>query len=829
MRPTRLILLVAAGVCFQGIACGQSNSDKSNDELVREFYSKVALRNSRQECKAIAEEMHARGVKSNDRTLQARGLMRLAYCEIRYHSWGNKFRDKLRECESICRDQGTLEYAELLLFRGHMGKWRPRKLSQGISDLRTAILIASQIRDDILLAECHLRLADLVMLEGHSAVCRSHALHALTIAEHHGYESAVAYSLYLLASAFGHDGHTELELQYAQRLLELRPTDRFANQVVSQALKPEEFIRQERQILKEVPESGRKVTELDSMAFSHMLIGQALLRQGKAEEARESFILASQLFKKTGNDSNYIEMMIRSYMCRVDNNIPIKDSEAFLKMIQMPALEHIPSNLQGIARILEAMGRHELASHWRKRHRLVEYGTMITEHERAKEAANQRLNLELARRHLEEEVKAKQKSAWFYRIGLSGMFLLFAFSLLGFHLIGNRKAIAKLKQEVDVRKAAQAKNEELAQQLLQTQKLDALGTLSAGIAHDFNNTLQAVTLLAEAVKQEGDADFADNHHLNTILEVTQQGSTLTRGMLVFSGNHEARKTSQDLVALVKETEAMVKPMVPASIDISLQVGNTSESMIVNMDGAQIKQLLLNLVINAKDAMPEGGKLTIRVRQSDRQPSKALLIVSDTGEGMQDEVRTRIFEPFFTTKDRGHGTGLGLSMVHGIIEDHGGSIDVESKAGGGTTVTISLPTVNTYRSENSEPLQRPRPLERGCALLVEDNQYIRLGIRTRLERLGFHVYEAEDGLNALEVYDGMSNKPHLILMDVDLPQLDGQRTLAALRDKGALAPAIFMTGLSTNNIDGPVLAKPFSEDDLINAIVDVQKAATAVAT
>jgi len=699
-------------------------------------------------------------------------------------------------------------------------------MPRGVSDIEKAIVIAAQIEDDALQAEAHLRVADLFMIQGHASFARSHALYALRMFEGREEHPLAVQALQVLMLAFYKDdeinNQMQMALPYAERLLKVSPDSRLASAVVSRFSDPRGFIEQLRQELAKLAESNLSIMEQDRVGRRHAILAGCLADQGEIEEAIENFTRAAQYHKKSGNEVNYVDTQIRKYKCFVENKIPIDNVEAFIEMLQSPLLEYQPALVDDVIRILEKIDRPELATRWDEKRRIATDNRAKREHERAETAAAQYVELEAARRELVAKIEAEQSAAWLFRLVLGSAFLLFGFLFLTLYSIANRKALRKLEQEVEVREAAQAKNEELAQQLLHTQKLDALGTLSAGIAHDFNNTLQAVTMLAEVVKDAVAGDSASQGHLDTILEAAEQGSALTRGMLVFSGKHETIKSNRNIIKLARETVSMVKHMIPASITIELEVVSSSSEILVNMNDAQIKQVLLNLVINAKDAMPDGGTLSVHVSELEEKPNLVQLVVSDSGNGMSDDVKTKMFEPFFTTKDRGRGTGLGMSMTHGIVEDHGGTIEVESELGVGTTVTILLTRVRDEQNRSEAAAGVKVNADGDLVLLTEDNEHIRSGIRTKLEQLGFQVYEAEDGPGALQVYAGMTDKPDLVLMDVDLPGLAGPRCLEALREKGSTAPVIFITGLASSDIDGVVLSKPFNEAALVTAIREVQE-------
>lgn len=808
----------------EGTSCLPGANSPKTDQLAFKFYQLATERARYQDCREIAEEMCAIGVASGDQLQRARGLIRLAYCEIRFGRWGNDWRGKLGEVEGLLTKLGTLGYAELLLFRGHMVKWRPQvPLSLGISDVQAAIVIASQTQNDLLLVEAYNRLADLVLLEGQKAVCRSHALHALKVSDHLGYREGTRRALLILTQAFLFEDKADMALPYAKRLLKIEPSNAVACSALAHFNDSKGYANILRQANDELQALEPNPFQQDQLGRNHMLLGYLLSNRNKSQDAVDHFRLAAQCFKEARNTTNYISSLLKSYTLSLDRNVPIPNIDPLLKMIENREHGSLPLALADIVRILEATDHPSLAGKLRQQLRLASDLSTQREHERAETAATQRLQLENNRRDLEQQIESQKASARLFRITVASAFALFVFSLLAYHLIANRTTLRKLQAEALSREQAQAKSQELTQQLLRTQKLDALGTLSAGIAHDFNNTLHAISMLAELVKAGLEDDSSNQQHLDTILQVTQQGSSLTRGMLLFSRQHETVKSTGDLISLVRETVAMVRHMVPASISIFSEVTCGSSAILVDMNESQIKQVLLNLVINARDAMPEGGDLVVRVGQCNEElGDQAILTISDNGTGMTEEVQSRVFEPFFTTKDRGRGTGLGMSIAHGVLEDHGGSIRFESELGVGTTATLTLPTVHDQRCQSKDANLPVLQVNGDRVLLTEDNDYIRWGTKLKLEKLGFRVFEAKDGLDALDVHANMNGECGLVLMDIDLPGLGGPTCVDKLRSRGEKAPVIFMTGMSTSQIEGTVLAKPFTEQALQRAILDVRE-------
>ena len=824
-----IVFVAILAFSLHGVATADTDfSNDSTTALVRKYYDALLRDDGLNACRLIGEEMRSRGLDSEDRSLRARGLIRIAFCEIRFGTWKGIWRKKLKICERLCEKHGSIEHAELLMFRGHMARWRPNvKLKQGISDLESAIVIARQLEDNILHAEAEFRLAQLLTLEGHASTAQSHALLALKISNHCEYETGVSRSLAFLVRTLYNDRQYELALPYARRLLKISPENLHARTVVSQLSEPQKYVEELREKLDSFPETGLSARQHTQKARYDLVLANTLLEIGKAEEACHYFSESALHFEAAGNPTNYVDAKLLKYLVCVENDIPFDYDQPFFESLKdTDRFDFLPQKMMAITRILHAIDRPEVAAEIGEKLKTASLHNYGVEFKRVDEAMTQQLELDLSRRKLAREIEEEKTSTRNLVATLVGVFLLFSFLLLILHLVANRRALRKLEKEIKNREAAQAKSVELSHQLLQTQKLDALGTFSAGIAHDFNNTLQAIMSMTEMLQLGIDEDSSELEYVKAIQEVTQQGSALTRGMLVFSQTHGAEKTNQDLIALVGETESMVRRIVPASITISSEVACSSPTLSVEMNDSQIKQMLLNLVINAKDAMPDGGELSIRIRESQEAPVRAEIIVSDTGVGMTKEVKTKIFEPFFTTKGRGQGTGLGMSMAHGIVKDHGGSIAVKSSLGAGTQVTIQLPTATPKQDERQETVTSKFDSNGGVVLLTEDNEQIRKGVKLKLEHLGFEVLEAKDGFGALEAHSEMLGDLDLIMMDIDLPGLNGRECLQKLREKGETAPAIFMTGLSPNQIDGVVLPKPFSESALLQAITNVQQATTA---
>jgi PAS domain S-box-containing protein len=332
---------------------------------------------------------------------------------------------------------------------------------------------------------------------------------------------------------------------------------------------------------------------------------------------------------------------------------------------------------------------------------------------------------------------------------------------------------------------------QLEERLRQTQKMEALGQLAGGVAHDFNNILMAISGYAQAVQQDlapGDPHRAD---VAEVLRAAERGAGVTRQLLAFSRRQALETEVLDLGAVVRDLGGMLGQLLPRSVELRLPPAGATAYVCASR--AQLEQIVVNLTLNGRDAMPTGGTLTLRVRTGgagDR--GRAVLEVHDTGHGMSPEVCSRAFEPFFTTKRNGQGTGLGLATVYGLVAQFRGHIDIESAEGVGTTVTVAFPLAAGAPSPSPGRAAEPRAAGSARILLVEDEPAIRRLTRRALERAGYEVVEAPHGAAALGVLRAGA-AVDLLLTDVAMPELSGvelAREAAALRPA---LPVILMSG------------------------------------
>jgi PAS domain S-box-containing protein len=378
---------------------------------------------------------------------------------------------------------------------------------------------------------------------------------------------------------------------------------------------------------------------------------------------------------------------------------------------------------------------------------------------------------------------------------------------------------------------AQKKTEE---QLRQSQKMEAIGRLAGGVAHDFNNLLGIVTACSELLRRKlPDAEGIE--YLENIREAAKRGAALTRQLLAFSRRQPVQRQLLDLNERLKEVRKLLVPLMGDDVDI-VQLSKPGNA-IIEADPGQIDQVVLNLAVNARDAMPRGGKLILETGVFDFDKAFAhehpgmsagpyvMLAISDNGIGMEEATRSRIFEPFFTTKETGKGTGLGLATVYGIVKQNGGHIWVYSELGHGTTFKIYLPSAEKKLIpglEKAEDVLPPRR-EGVTVLVVEDDSVMRRLTRKMLEEHGYQVVEAEDGNAALAAIASAEGKVDLTLTDVVMKGMTGPDLVLRLIESYPQMKVVYMSGytgeLVTNQRGNGMrlLEKPFTRASLLQTL------------
>ncbi|HEU4693797.1 MAG TPA: response regulator [Vicinamibacterales bacterium] len=369
---------------------------------------------------------------------------------------------------------------------------------------------------------------------------------------------------------------------------------------------------------------------------------------------------------------------------------------------------------------------------------------------------------------------------------------------------GNIVMLIPEGHDIQDRVTAEEAKRKLEQQLLQSQKMEALGQLAGGIAHDFNNLLTVIAGHADMLI--ADQRASGRHDLDQIRIACERGASMTRQLLAFSRQSVFEPKIVDVNSVVAQTETMLRRTIGEQIELTVHVG--ADVRLVRADPDQLSRVLMNMAINARDAMPDGGRLGIETRNvtaPDRnggQPMPGeyvLLAMSDTGCGIPDESRARLFEPFFTTKPQGKGTGLGLAVAGGIVKQSGGWIDVESEVGVGTTFQIYLPAASDAAVETVRALEGPPTRGPETVLLVEDETAVRDMARTALESYGYTVLTASNGEDAWRTVAARRGNVDLLLTDVIMPGMSGPELADRVRREYAAIAVIFMSGYTSDAV------------------------------
>ena len=376
---------------------------------------------------------------------------------------------------------------------------------------------------------------------------------------------------------------------------------------------------------------------------------------------------------------------------------------------------------------------------------------------------------------------------------------------------------------------------QLEEQLSHARKMDAVGRLAGGVAGDFNNVLTVITGYSDLLRAQIPAASPLRRFADEILYAGERAAALTRQLLTFSSAQPSQPKATDLNAAIAGMEPMLRRLLGDSVELIVLPGPALGP--VRIDGSQLQQAILNLAANAREAMPNGGKLVLETSNLELDEGAAkkagvkpgayvMLAVSDTGSGMDAETRSRLFEPFFTTKEHGKGSGLGLSMVYGTVKQSEGYITVYSQVNCGSIFEIYLPRVEAAAAVS--PVRRPAASKGSeTILLVEDDEGVRKLVSAVLSHGGYAVIEAANGLAALSVYEKNSHKIDLVLTDVVMPQMNGFELGRKIAEKHAGLPVLYMSGYRDSAFNSPpgepakaFLNKPFTPDILLTKVREV---------
>ncbi len=391
-------------------------------------------------------------------------------------------------------------------------------------------------------------------------------------------------------------------------------------------------------------------------------------------------------------------------------------------------------------------------------------------------------------------------------------------------------------KDITERTRAEQEKAALQDQLQQAQKMEAIGRLAGGVAHDMNNLLGAILGSASVLDVEMPASDPNREDLENILTACRKGRDLTRDLLGFARKGKYFKESISLNEIAEEAKSLLSRTITKKIRVVLRLEDKLDH--IEGDRSQIHHALMNVCINAADAMKDQGTLTISTRNAFPDENRCMALglepgpfvemkVSDTGLGMDEETLKNVFEPFFTTKPKGEGTGLGLSMVYGVLKNHGGAVTIKSEPNRGTVVTFLLPTIDEVE-QPATTRRRIRPSstpKAGAVLVVDDEQTIRVSARRLLEKLGYTALLADNGEMGVDLYERKKDSICLVLLDLVMPEKDGHETFEALL---ALDPEVKVLLLSGYSKDEKVkrilesgatgfLQKPFDLETLSDAV------------
>ena len=383
----------------------------------------------------------------------------------------------------------------------------------------------------------------------------------------------------------------------------------------------------------------------------------------------------------------------------------------------------------------------------------------------------------------------------------------------------------------------------LEDQFQHAQKMEAVGVLAGGIAHDFNNILTAMIGYGDMLQRQLVHDHIARNNVDQIMAAAERAANLVHGLLAFSRKQVMHPRPFDLNKIIKNIEKLLSRLLTE--DIELLVDLTGGETTIMADPGQIDQILMNLVANARDAMPKGGVLTIETTIMNMDPAflkdhgfgasgtYVMVSISDTGMGMDDQTRQRIFEPFYTTKPMGKGTGLGLSIVYGIVKQHCGFIDLQSRTGEGTTFRIYFPRIEAKTQEVANAVQLPQSGGNQTILIADDDIQVRSVVNIILSKSGYKVLEAEDGEMAVRKFKENLNDIDLLILDMVMPRKNGMDAFEEIRKLRQNIKAIFISGYTADVIDQKgvgyedlnIVAKPISPSDLLLRIRETLKTET----
>jgi two-component system cell cycle sensor histidine kinase/response regulator CckA len=404
-----------------------------------------------------------------------------------------------------------------------------------------------------------------------------------------------------------------------------------------------------------------------------------------------------------------------------------------------------------------------------------------------------------------------------------------------------QQGVIAIIADITPRKVAEREKEALMAQLLQSQKMETVGTLVGGLAHDFNNMLQIILGYTQLLMMDKEEDHEDYPDLQSIVRTVRDGAELVSKLLMFGREAPIRPVSLDLNQQIKKLIILMSHTLPKTITVKFNPADGP--LFIHADPSQIDQAIMNLAINASDAMPDGGRLTIqtsdielddeycRLRHGIKPGRYVMLCVSDTGRGMDEQTLARVFDPFFSTKEKGttRGTGLGLSVVQGIVAQHDGHTTCDSEPGKGTELKIYFPAVEPPQKSSRKRKTSVQTVEKHPILFVEDDPFLADQAKRILAKAGYSVITAANGAEALEIYQSRDGKISLVILDLLMPVMSGQDCLRELVKVDPSVRVLIASGFSPDmHLEEEVMCfargfvhKPYNMSQLLTAIESVQ--------
>ena len=401
---------------------------------------------------------------------------------------------------------------------------------------------------------------------------------------------------------------------------------------------------------------------------------------------------------------------------------------------------------------------------------------------------------------------------------------------------GKPTRLLGMSLDVTARKEREAERARVEARTLQARRLEALGELTGGVAHDFNNLLQVIVGETEEARDLVGDEHPSSESLNDVMAAAERAARLVEQLLAFGRRRMLQPRSVDLRATLDALFGMLGTLLGDHVRLSL--GSLAGAHLVHADAGSLEQVVMNLCINARDAMPRGGTIDVATRPVAFDEEQAAehglaagryieLTVKDDGEGMTDETLARAFDPFFTTKEVGKGTGLGLATVYGIVRQHDGAIRAESEVGRGTVFTLYWPESESQPSTGGQaPSARPPAVRRDLVLVAEDNELVRRSTVQRLQRAGYEVLAVQDGAEAVAAVDARGDSIALALLDVQMPNMTGTEAYERIAEMLPSLPVVFVSGftdapeLATATAETPpLLRKPFTKTELLDVVAE----------